>query len=233
MPVLILRDRCDNLAHCYAATACPKQALFYDEASGQVVVFPERCADCRGPCLNFCDRYALRYAPSLEELRLLQAELDGSMSAEEIARQRMLLRQAAEARRREQLQEVTAANFQQEVLQARLPVLLVVDSARLPTWKRLGAALEQVVGQFMGQLLVRRINSDVELQLTGALRVRSVPTFILVHEGQIVDGVEGEMSPTRLQSWLQGVLAQLQPREQAAAKGTPPARAGEGIFRKG
>jgi hypothetical protein len=34
---------------------------------------PERCG-AAGTLPNFCDLYALKFAPSMEELRLLQAE---------------------------------------------------------------------------------------------------------------------------------------------------------------
>ncbi len=209
MPVLILKDRCDNLPRCYAAAACPNQALLYDERQGRIVVFPERCGDCRGPCLNFCDRYALKYAPSLEELRLLQAEQDGSMSAQEIAAERLRLKQAQESRKQQAIAEVTALDFQQEVGQARLPVLLVVDSPRSPTWKRLQPILEQVGQQLVGQVTIRRLNSDSERQLLTALRIRSVPTFVLFYRGQPVNGVEGVLSQAQLQTWLQEALDEL------------------------
>lgn len=232
MPVLVLSDRCDHLPNCYAATACPNQALLYDAARGQVIVLPERCGDCRGPCLNFCDRYALKYAPSLEELRLLQAELDGTMSAEEIVRQRALIRQAQEARQQAHIPEVTAATFQQEVLQARLPVLLIVDSPRSGNLKRLAPTLEQMSQKWMGQLLIRRVNSDAELQLTAALRVRTVPTFFLFAQGQLLAAVEGGLSPAQLQAWVQNVLQQWQAVEQSQGKAASRP-AGPTLFRKG
>jgi thiol-disulfide isomerase/thioredoxin len=225
MPVLILRDRCDNLPRCFAASACPNQALFYDEGKGQVVVFPERCSDCRGPCLNFCDHYALKYAPSLQELGLLQAELDGSMSAEEIAQERLRLKQAEESRQKQAISEATALNFQQEVVQARLPVLLVVDSPRSPTWKRIQPILEQLAQQYVGQVILRRVNSDSELQLLTALRIRSVPTFLLFYQGQPVNGVEGALSLAQLQRWLQELLDQLRGMEESHP-GARPAPAG-------
>ncbi|MGB9722500.1 MAG: thioredoxin domain-containing protein [Chloroflexia bacterium] len=210
MPVLILRERCDNLPHCFAATACPNQAIFYDEGKGQVVVLPERCGDCRGPCLNFCDRYALKYAPSLEELRLLQAELDGTMSPEEIAQARLRLKQAEEARRGEAVPEVTAEDFRQEVLQSRLPVLVMVDSPRFTVTKRLLPVLEQMAQQYVGRLVIRRLNGDAEPDLAAALRVRVIPTFLLFYQGQLVDGVEGAFSPAQLQQWIEQALEQVQ-----------------------
>jgi len=233
MPVLILRDRCDNLSHCYAAAACPNEALFYDEASGQVVILPERCGDCRGPCLNFCDRYALKYAASLDELRLLQAELDGTMSADAIAQERLHLRnQAEEQRKSEQLPEITAAEFQQEVLQARLPVVLLVDTPRSATWQQLGTALQRLAEEFVGQILLRRVNSDQESQLVQALRVRTVPSFLLLYQAQLLDVVEGAVSAAQLRGWIQAVLQQLRAAQTGqrleagpagpAAPGAPP-----------
>jgi|YNPBryantNP2012_1023418.scaffolds.fasta_scaffold29680_1 thiol-disulfide isomerase/thioredoxin len=226
MPVLILRERCDNLPHCFAASACPNQALLYDEEKKQVVVFPERCGDCRGPCLNFCDRYALKYAPSLEELRLLQAELDGTMTPEEIAQARLRLRQEEEARRREAVPEVTAEDFRQEVLQSRLPVLVMVDSPRFAVTKRLHPVLEQMARQYVGRLLIRRLNGDAEPELTAALRVRVIPTFLFFYQGQLVDGVEGAFSPAQLQQWVEQVLEQVSAPAAPDQAGKPAVRRG-------
>lgn len=224
MPVLILSDLCDNLPRCYAAAACPNQALFYDESSGQVVIFPERCGDCRGPCLNFCDRYALRYAASLEELHLLQAELDGTMSVEAIAQERLRLRQQEEARRKaEQVPEISSAAFQREVLQARLPVVLLVDTPRSATWQRLGTALQQLAQDLVGQVLIRRVNGDREPQLVQALRVRTVPSFLLLYEAQLVDMVEGAVSAAQLRGWIEAVLEQLRAAESGQAPAAGPA----------
>ena len=228
MPVLILRDRCDNSPHCYAAGTCPNQALFYDEGSGQVVILPERCGDCRGPCLNFCDRTALKYASSLEDLRLLQAELEGTMSAEAIAQERLRLRQQEEARRQaEQVPTVSAATFQHDVVQARLPVVLLVDTPRSATWKRLASTLQQLAQQFVGQVLIRRVDADQEPQLVQALRVRSVPSFLLLYQAQLLDVAEGAVSAAQLQGWIQAALEQMRALESGqahgAARGARPA----------
>jgi thioredoxin 2 len=169
--------------------------------------------------LNFCDRYALKYAASLDELRLLQAELDGTMSADAIAQERLQLRkQAEEERKSEQVPEITAADFQQEVLQARLPVLLLVDTPRSATWQRLGTALQQLSQEFVGQILFRRVNSDQEPQLVQALRVRTAPSFLLLYEAQLLDVVEGAVSAAQLRGWIQAVLQQL----RAAQTGQRP-----------
>ncbi len=232
MPVLILRERCDNLPHCFAATACPNQALFYDEGKGQVIVLPERCGDCRGPCLNFCDRYALKYAPSLEELRLLQAELDGTMSPEEIAQARLRLKQAEEARQQKAVPEVTAETFRQEVLQSRLPVLVMVDSPRFAVSKRLLPVLEQMAQQHIGRMAVRRLNGDMEPELTATLRIRVIPTFLLFYQGQLVDGIEGAFSPAQLQQWVEQVLGSLEATAARPARGAPGS-AGKPMDRRG
>ncbi|MGC8873113.1 MAG: thioredoxin domain-containing protein [Chloroflexia bacterium] len=218
MPVLLLKDRCDHLPHCYAAGACPNQALFYDERSRQVVVFPERCGDCRGPCLNFCDRFALKFAPTLEELRLVQAELDGTMSAEEIAKERLRLRQEAESRARAAVPEVTVTTFQREVLQANLPVVVAVCTSRSSACRSLELTLQQLAQQFMGQVLFRRVDSDQEPQLVAALQVRSVPTLLFFYRGELVHGVVGGLSTGQLQLWIQDLLNQIRAVEEAQAK---------------
>ncbi|MBN1484210.1 MAG: hypothetical protein JXA37_05765 [Chloroflexia bacterium] len=211
MPVLLLPDRCDHNPSCFAAAACPNQALFYDEKQERVVVIPERCGDCRGPCLNFCDLYALRYAPTLEELRLLQAELDGTMSQEEIAQERLRLRKEAEDRQRQAITEVTEATFQKEVLQAQLPVLLEVWSPR--AGQDLLVPLKELSRRYIGLLLIRRVNADNAPQLMNALQVRGVPTLFLFYQGQPLDAVMGMLSLAQLQTWVQQVLEQIEEAE--------------------
>ena len=228
MPILILTDRCDNLSYCFAAQACPNQALLYDEQKGQVVAFPERCGDCRGPCLNFCDQYALKYARSLEELRLLQAELDGSMSTEEIAQERIRLRKAEEERKARTVSEVTSASFQQQVLQSRLPVLLVADSSRSATWKSLAPILEKMSQQYVGRLSLRRLNVDTEPQMASAMRIRGVPTFLFFYQGRVLNGMEGTVTPTQLEGWTENLLEEVQSSEQSQAGGIISARAAVG-----
>lgn len=210
MPVLLLQDRCDQSPDCFAAAVCPHQALFYDEQLGRVLVRPERCGDCRGPCLNFCDRYALRYASSMEELVLLQAELDGTMSAEEIAEQRARLQEAREEERRHHLvSEVTAANFQQEVVQARLPALVEISPAVGGT-----TSLQGLAQQYVGRLLVRHVDSNSEQRLLAALQVRQVPTYLFFYRGRLVDGVTGRPSLAQIQDWVRGLLDQVQTFEE-------------------
>ncbi len=233
MPVLILKDRCDNLPRCFAATVCPNQALFYDREQGQVVVLPERCGDCRGPCLNFCDRYALKYASTLPELRLLQAELDGSMTQEEIARERMLLKKEEEAEKSYQVPEVTEQDFQEQVLEARLPVLLLVDSAHSGTARQLAAALEQISQEHVSQLMIRRLNSDSAVQLVSALRVRTVPTFLVFYRGQLLDGVEGAVSVVQLRGWVKAILEQIRLLEAQQSSGVWPAGPAGGTENRG
>jgi thiol-disulfide isomerase/thioredoxin len=211
MPVLLLRDRCDNRAYCFAATVCPNQAIVYSEEQESVLVFPERCGECRGPCLNFCDGYALKYAPSLEELALLQAELDGTMSSEQISQERLRLQKEAEKkRRRELLTQVTEASFEQEVLASNLPVLVRVQSS-----DEEDPVLQELAQQYLGQLLFRWIDASSERQLVAALRIRNLPTYLLFYQGQLVDGVSGVPAFSQLQGWIAGLLDQIRDLEQS------------------
>ncbi|MGC9024392.1 MAG: thioredoxin family protein, partial [Chloroflexia bacterium] len=131
-------------------------------------------------------------------------------SPEEIAQARLRLKQAEEARRGEAVPEVTAEDFRQEVLQSRLPVLVMVDSPRFTVTKRLLPVLEQMAQQYVGRLVIRRLNGDAEPDLAAALRVRVIPTFLLFYQGQLVDGVEGAFSPAQLQQWIEQALEQVQ-----------------------
>src|SRR5690606_40424944 len=43
------------------------------------------CGTCPGPCVNFCDRYAIRYTPDPDEFEVLKARTLGEMTEAEAA----------------------------------------------------------------------------------------------------------------------------------------------------
>ena len=83
MPVIVDYTRCDH-HNCFPLEVCPNTGRALLDDGVRIVAHPEVCGDCPAPCLNFCDKKALRYAPDLEELKLVEAELDGSMTKEQV-----------------------------------------------------------------------------------------------------------------------------------------------------
>ena len=100
--------------------------------------------------------------------------------------------------------DATAAGFQQEVLDKSLETPVLVDF--WATWcgpcKTLGPILEKLAADYHGAFLLAKVDVDKEQQLAGYFQIRSVPTVMLVKDGQLVDGFPGALPEGQLRQFL-------------------------------
>ncbi|MEX0604842.1 MAG: thioredoxin [Marinobacter sp.] len=84
----------------------------------------------------------------------------------------------------------TAENFQEKVMQASMqtPVLVDVWADWCGPCKQLTPVLEKLANDYKGGFVLAKVNADEQQELTSSLGVRSLPTVILVKNGQAVDG---------------------------------------------
>ncbi|MBB5209501.1 thioredoxin [Chiayiivirga flava] len=100
--------------------------------------------------------------------------------------------------------DVTTARFQDEVLQKSLEVPVLVDF--WATWcgpcKTLGPILEKLAADYNGAFVLAKVDVDAEQQLAGYFGIRSVPTVVLIRDGQPVDGFPGALPEGQLRQFL-------------------------------
>ena len=68
--------------------------------------------------------------------------------------------------------------------------------------KTLGPILEKLAAEYNGAFRLAKIDVDAEQQLAGAFQVRSIPTVMLVKDGQLVDGFPGALPEGQLREFL-------------------------------
>jgi putative thioredoxin len=100
--------------------------------------------------------------------------------------------------------DVTTANFETEVIaaSATTPVLVDFWAPWCGPCKSLGPLLEKMEEAYGGRFKLVKIDSDQEQQLTAAFGVRSLPTCILLKNGQPVDGFMGAVPEGKLREFL-------------------------------
>ncbi len=100
--------------------------------------------------------------------------------------------------------DVTIANFQEEVIAASmtLPVLIDFWAPWCAPCKSLGPILEKVEEAYAGRFKLVKIDSDQEQQLGEAFGIRSIPTCILLMNGQPVDGFTGALTEGKIKEFL-------------------------------
>ena len=100
--------------------------------------------------------------------------------------------------------DATEANFEAEVINASFDQPVLVDF--WATWcgpcKTLGPLIEKVVGEYAGAVKLAKVDCDKEQQLAAMFGVRSIPTVVLVREGQLADGFTGALPEAQLREFL-------------------------------
>ena len=98
----------------------------------------------------------------------------------------------------------TTESFEAEVLKKSLQVPVLVDF--WATWcepcKQLGPILEKLAADYNGAFLLAKVDVDKEQQLATAFEIRSIPTVMLVKDGQLVDGFPGALPEAQLREFL-------------------------------
>ncbi|MFA6984948.1 MAG: thioredoxin [Arenimonas sp.] len=106
--------------------------------------------------------------------------------------------------------DASLPTFEQDVILKSKEVPVLVDF--WATWcgpcKTLGPMLEKLAVEFAGGFLLAKVDVDKEQQLAGYFQIKSVPTVMLVRDGQIVDGFPGALPEGQLREFLKhhGIL---------------------------
>jgi putative thioredoxin len=126
--------------------------------------------------------------------------------------------------------DATAQNFEAEVLQRSLqtPVLLDFWAEWCGPCKTLGPILEKLAGEFGGAFRLAKVDVEAEQELGAAFQIRSIPTVVLVKDGQLVDGFQGALPEGQLREFLKhhgiepAAAAPEEPAEEPAAETIDP-----------
>jgi putative thioredoxin len=117
--------------------------------------------------------------------------------------------------------DATEANFEAEVIQASLTTPVLVDfwAAWCGPCKQLAPILEKIVAGYNGALKLAKVDTDAQQQLAAIFGIRSLPTVVLVKDGQMIDGFMGALPEGQVREFLARHLAA--PAEEVPAAAIP------------
>ncbi len=101
--------------------------------------------------------------------------------------------------------EVTDRTFEQEVLlrSMQTPVLVDFWAAWCAPCKALMPVLAKLVGEYGGAFVLAKVNTDENQQIAMQCGIRSLPTVVLIKDGQIVDGFVGVQPENAIRALLE------------------------------
>lgn len=105
--------------------------------------------------------------------------------------------------------EISTVNFEAEILLASMtkPVLVLFWTPRSEVSGSLVTLLATMTDEYQGELKLAKIEVDAQPQIAAMFGIRSVPTVILVREGQPVDGFAGALPESEIREFLGKHLA--------------------------
>lgn len=98
--------------------------------------------------------------------------------------------------------QVTNANFDEEVLKSDIPVLLDFWATWCGPCMMLSPIVSEVAEEYKGKIKVGKVNVDEENKLSNAFHITSIPTLVLIKNGQIVNTSVGYKNKNELLKFL-------------------------------
>ena len=106
----------------------------------------------------------------------------------------------------EESMKFTTANFETEVLQSDIPVLVDFYAEWCGPCKMMGPLVDKMAAKYEGKVKIGKLNVDENMEIAQKYAVASIPTFIFFENGQVVETSMGAMSANALEEIIKMML---------------------------
>lgn len=100
----------------------------------------------------------------------------------------------------------TDNTFEQEVLQAQVPVVVDFYADWCGPCKMMSPVIDELAKDYEGKVKIGKVNTDENRGVASRYNIMSIPTILLIKNGQVVDQVVGAVPKTVLEQKINQML---------------------------
>ncbi len=102
--------------------------------------------------------------------------------------------------------QITESNFEAEVLNSDVPVLVDFWATWCGPCKMISPIVDQVAVEVAGSAKVGKVNVDEAADLARRYNVRNIPTLVFIKNGEEVDRIAGATSKDNILAHLRALM---------------------------
>jgi len=106
----------------------------------------------------------------------------------------------------EKVRNVTNENFNEVVLNSKVPVIVDFYAEWCGQCKNLAPTMDLIAEEYKDVILVTKVDVDVNSDISSEYRVRNIPAILIFKNGEIFDKKIGESSVTEYKTMINRAL---------------------------
>ena len=104
------------------------------------------------------------------------------------------------------IQSIDEKNFETEVINSELPVLIDFWAVWCGPCKEIAPILDEINNEINNKIKIVKINIDENPNIPSKYGVQSIPTLIILKKGEIVATKVGSSLKSDILSWIESVI---------------------------
>ena len=104
------------------------------------------------------------------------------------------------------VQEFTDQNFESDVTQSTVPVLIDFWATWCGPCKAISPIIEEIAGEYDGKVTVGKVDVDQNQNTAMKYGVRSIPTLLIMKDGKVVNQIVGAVPKGNITGMLDEII---------------------------